>query len=205
MTRVPVSGSARSLRFLSAAVLFAGCAAAVPALAAPQPAQLTPTFKDRDGPSGSSAKDAPPCGLQFIEIADARRSPDVLGVIDRRAVLAPKDFQAWMKAVLGGLTARGVTAWIEGDASGVPGTRPARLTLQIASIQSTVVTYSASVVLKLEIEAGSDEKFERSYRGRVARTAYWSGGTDTLQSAVDGAFADALDEMATDLKGMCTA
>ena len=57
------------------------------------------------------------------------------------------------------------------------------------------------MVVKLRVEGQAD----RSYRGRVARTAYWSGGTDTLQSAVDGAFADALDEMAVDLKGMCTA
>ena len=184
------------MRFARAVMLAASFAAVAPAAAAPKPAQLMPTFDERNPPNRAD----PSCAVRF-EIVDGRRSPDVLGVIDRRAVLAPKDFQAWMKAVLGGLTARGVTARLEPDAAAdLPS---ARLTLQIASIQSTVVTYSASVVLKLELSGAAP--LDRSYRGRVARTAYWGGGTDTLQSAVDGAFADALDEMAVDLKGLCTA
>lgn len=195
---MPGSGPMHRSRLAHMLMLAAGLAAAAPAIAAPQPAQLTPTFKDRDHPNGAGGK-VPACSVRFAEIVDARRSPDVLGVIDRRAVLAPKDFQAWMKAVLGGLAARGVTARFDPDPA-APNLPSARLALQIASIQSTVVTYSASVVVKLQV----DGEAERTYRGRVARTAYWSGGTDTLQSAVDGAFADALDEMAVDLKAMCT-
>jgi len=182
----------------------AGIAAAAPAIAAPQPAQLTPTFKDRDHPNGASGK-TPACSIRFTEIVDGRRSPEVMGVIDRRAIYAPKDFQAWMEAVLGGLAARGVTARLEPDAAAAPDIPSARLTLQIASIQSTVVTYSGSVVVKLQTEGGAGAPLDRSYRGRVARTAYWSGGTDTLQSAIDGAFADALNDMAVDLKALCAA
>ena len=183
----------RRSRFL---ILAASFAAVAPAAAAPKPAQLTPTFDERSPPNRAN----PACAVRF-EIVDGRRSPEVLGVIDRRAVLAPKDFQAWMKAVLAGLTARGVTARLEPDAAAdIPS---ARLILQIASIQSTVVTYSASVVLKLELEGQAP--LDRSYRGRVARTGYWGTGTDTFQSAIDGAFADALDEMAEDLKVLCTA
>jgi hypothetical protein len=199
------SGTTRRPRRLHGLILAAAFAGASPSLAAPQPAQLSPTFKDRDAPNRAPREGEPVCAVRFAEIVDARRSPDVLGVIGRRAVYAPKDFQAWMEAVLGGLAARGVTVRHDSDASAAPGIPSVRFTLQIASIQSTVVTYSASVVVKLQAEGGAGTPLDRSYRGRVARTAYWSGGTDTLQSAVDGAFADALDEMAVDLKALCAA
>jgi hypothetical protein len=165
--------------------------AASPAFAAPKPAQLTATFNERDPPKEKASG----CKVNF-EIVDERRSPDLVGVIDRRAVRAPADVQAWMRAVLGGLTGRGVDV----EFAAAPSTKSARFTLQTAWIQSTVSTYSASVVVRLQAEGTA---LDRSYRGRVARTAYWSGGTGTLQSAVDGAFADALDEMAADLKVLC--
>ena len=175
-------------------------AAASPASAAPKPAQLTPTFKDRDAPAAGAKAKTPACTVNF-EIVDERRSPDMVGVIERRAVRAPADVQAWMRAVLGGLAVRGVSPRF--DAAAAPGTPSARFTLQTAWIQSTVVTYSASVVVRLLADGGTGGAIDKNYRGRVARTAYWSGGTGTLQSAVDGAFADALDAMAVDLKAMC--
>ena len=181
--------------------LAAAALAASPGVAAPKPAQLTPTFKDRDAPAAGTKAKTPACTVNF-EIVDERRSPDMVGVIERRAVRAPADVQAWMRAVLGGLTGRGVDVRF---AAAEPGTRSARFTLQTAWIQSTVVTYSASVVVRLQAQGPAGSAVDRSYRGRVARTAYWSGGTGTLQSAVDGAFADALDEMAVDLKTLCAA
>ena len=183
-------------------LLVANFAAACPALAAPKPAQLTATFKDRDAPM--AARGTPSrCTVNFAEIVDERRSPETLGVVERRAVRAPTDVQAWMRAVLGGLTARGVN--VQFDAPAAPGARSARFTLQTAWIQSTPVTYSASVVVRLQVEGSADSAIDRSYRGRVARTTYWSGGVGTLQSAVDGAFADALDLIAEDLKILCAA
>jgi hypothetical protein len=177
--------------------------APVPAFAAPAPAQLTATFKDRDHPHFDPGARPPACTINFADIADARSSPDIVGVIDRRAVHAPEDVQAWMKAVLGGLVARGVGVRFEPGAAAAPDMPSARFTLQTAWIQSTVVTYSANVVVHLQAENAAGAKIDNSIRGRVARTAYWSGGRDTLQSAVDGAFADALDKMAVELKGLC--
>ncbi len=185
------------LGFGCAWLLAAGLAAGSPAFAAPKPAQLTATFKDRDAPAGKPSG----CTVNFAEIVDERRSPDLVGVIERRAVRAPADVQAWMRAVLGGLIARGVD--VRFDSAAAPGTIPARFTLQTAWMQSTVSTYSASVVVRLQAEGSAGAAIDRSYRGRVARTSYWSGGTATLQSAVDGAFADALDAMAADLKAAC--
>lgn len=201
LKRMSSASPVRRLRRGWAWLAVAALAAASPASAAPQPAQLTATFKDRDAPRTGAKDKASRCTVDFVEIVDERRSPEMVGVIERRAVRAPTDVQAWMRAVLGGLAARGVEARF--DATPAPGTPSARFTLQTAWIQSTVVTYSASVVVRLQAEGGAGGAIDKSYRGRVARTAYWSGGTATLQSAVDGAFADALDAMAVDLKAMC--
>lgn len=191
------------LRRACASLVVLGLAAASPASAAPKPAQLTPTFKDRDASRADARRTPFGCTIHFAEIVDGRRSPEMVGVIERRAVRAPTDVQAWMRAVLGGLAARGVNPRF--DAAAAPGVPSARFTLQTAWIQSTVVTYSASVVVRLRVEGAAGSAIDRSYRGRVARTAYWSGGVDTLQSAVDGAFADALNKMAVDLKSLCNA
>jgi hypothetical protein len=197
ITRRPLHGWACLAAF--------GLAAPVSASAAPAPARLTATFKDRDGPRVDPGARLPACTINFADIADSRSSPDIVGVIDRRAIHAPDDFQAWMKAVLGGLFARGVGIRFEPGAPAAPELPSARFTLQTAWIQSTVVTYSANVVIRLEAENIAGAKIDDSIRGRVARTAYWSGGRDTFQSAVDGAFADALDKMAVELKTICAA
>jgi uncharacterized lipoprotein YajG len=160
-------------------------------------AQLTATFKDRDRPPGSATVPAT-CQVAFIEIVDARRSPEIVGVIYGRGVLAPKDTRAWLEAVLGGLEARGVHAVFS---NGGPAT--ASFTLQTAAIDSSPVTYSANVVIQVKAKGVEGRALEKVYRGRVSRTAYWSSGQDTMQSAVDGAFANALDAIALDLRAIC--
>jgi hypothetical protein len=188
----------------SACIVLANLAAFSPASAKRTPAQLTPTFKDR-APVAIANKGANPssCSVNFAEIRDERRSPDLVGVVNRRAVRAPADTQAWMRAVLSGLEARGVKVGFRPDAVGA-GLSTARLILQTAWIAGGEVTYSGNVVVKLEARAEGGRTIDQIYRGRASRTAYWSGGADTLQSAVDGAFADALDAMAADLRNLCT-
>lgn len=174
-----------------------------PASAKRTQAQLTATFKDRDLSAAGKEKPASACTVNFSDILDERRSPEMAGVIGERGVLAPKDTRVWLQAVLGGLDARGIKPGFEADADALPGAPAARFTLQTAWIASTAVTYSASVVIHLEVRGADDKILDRIYRGRVSRTAYWSGGVDTLQSAMDGAFADALDAMAVDLIPFC--
>ena len=184
----------------SALVLIAGIALVAPASAQRTPAQLTPTFKDRDRPDGGQKTDST-CSVGFAEIVDERRSPELVGVIGKRSVLAPADSQSWMRAVLRGLNARGVKALF--DAAGRPGGPTARFVLKTAWVAESVDTYSAVVVVTVQAQGADGRAVDRTYRGRVARTAYWSGGVDTMQSAVDGAFADALDAIAADLKPLC--
>ncbi len=183
----------------------ANLAAFSPASAKRTPAQLTPTFKDRTPVEiGDKEAKLSPCTVNFAEIRDERRSPDLVGVVERRAVRAPADTQSWMRAVLSGLNARGVNVRFHSSAAEA-GMSMAKLSLQTAWIASTEVTYSANVVVKLEAHGQAGRTIDHTYRGRASRTAYWSGGVDTLQSAIDGAFSDALDAMAADLRKMCSA
>jgi hypothetical protein len=181
------------------ALLLSCLAAASPAAAKRAPAQLTATFKDPQVLEGPAP--APSCMVNFIELVDERRSPRLVGVIGQRAVLAPADTQKWMRAVLSGLANRGVAARFGENPQG--GSPTARFRLQTAWIDSKVETYSANVVVKIEAQGAT--RIEQSYRGRVSRTSYWSGGSDTMQRAVDGAFASALDAMSADLKRLCPA
>lgn len=147
--------------------------------------------------------DAPSCAVHFTDVVDERDSPEILGVIGRRGVLAPTDIPAWLHAVLLGLEARGIKPIMAGDGGASTSMPHAVFRLRIAWIDSTEVTYSANVSIRLSVGAAHGQSMDRDYRGRVSRTAYWSGGVDTLQSAIDGAFADALDDIAADLKPMC--
>ena len=193
------------LRRCCAWFLLANLACFSPAAAKRTPAQLAPTFNDSrlQAPANAEAKAA--CTVNFVEILDERRSPELIGVVEKRAVRAPTDTQAWMKAVLGGLNRRGVKVKFDPNAAVQPGVPIAKFMLQTAWIASSVVTNSANVVVKLEAQGESGKTLDQTYRGRASRTTYWSGGVDTLQRAVDGAFADALDTMAADLGKMCSA
>lgn len=195
------SYSKRSLRRAFAGVLLANLVLISPASARKTPAELTATFKDRDAPTPSGATVDTACPVNFVQILDERRSPELVGVINQRAVLAPKDIQTWLRAILAGFNRRGVKPTFD---AGVPARPPiAKFSLQTAWIASTEATYSANVVIRLQVQGVADKSLDQVYRGRVSRTAFWSGGVDTLQSAIDGAFADALDAMAVDMKRIC--
>jgi hypothetical protein len=176
--------------------------AVAPAIAKRTQAQLAATFKDRTSLTIRESGAVPSCIVTFTDIIDERKSPEIVGVVGQRGVLAPKDVGAWLQAVLGGLAARGIRPVFTQEDAGA-GAPVARFTLQTAWIASTEVTYSANVVVQLKARSAAGRSIDQTYRGRVSRTAYWSGGIDTLQSAMDGAFANALDVMASDLSSLC--
>ncbi len=191
--------AARALDILATASL----ALAAPAGATKEPAVLTPTFADRDLRQAAGWKPPPSvCTVNFVEITDGRRSRDLVGVIGKRAVQAPRDTQTWLRAVLSGLGARGITARFDA-ATGDAATPVAKFGLQMAAINDSVETYTANVLVSIDATGSKGRTLSRTYRGRAARTAYWSGGVDTLQSVMDGAFANALNAMAPDLKQLC--
>jgi hypothetical protein len=176
-------------------------------IAAPAPARVLPallkaSFKDRDR-NGSGKPPAPlACTVQFTELNDRRRAPELAGVINRRPVVPPQDVQAWLQAVLGGLAVRGVPARF-GPVAGDPTAPTARLDLKLAWVSELPGTYAGNVSVHLAARAPGGTTIDKDYRGRATRTAGWSGGVDTMQSAIDGAFADALNAIAPDLTKLC--
>ena len=178
----------------------ATAAASAPAVAGKLPVQLEASFDD---PKPEDPKPtAPTCAVSFVETVDERRSPETLGVIGKRAVRAPENVRLWMQAVLAGLNARGVRTGFN-DPARDSAALSARFRLQTAWIAQNVQTYDANVVVTLEARDSSGSEINRSYRGRASRTTYWSAGAGVMQKAVDGAFADALDDIAADLKALC--
>lgn len=186
----------------------AGCAASALLALAPAgaahakaPFQLTATYQEQD-PVAEAAAGA--CTAAFVETIDERRSPETVGVIGKRAVLAPKDSAHWMRAVLSGLGARGVAVRFDA-ADAATGAVTAKFRLQTAWIAENVSTYDANVVVKLEAQGPSGGTIDQRYRGRASRGIYWGGGGSVMQNAIDGAFAKALDQIAGDLKRLCEA
>lgn len=196
-------GSWRALISGCALLLLAEAAIHSPASARRTQAQLTATFKDRAEVAVAGQKSDRSCTLTFTDLIDERRSPEMAGVVGERGVLAPTDVKLWLKAVLGGFAERGVTPVLSTDAPIETGSPTATFALQTAWISSTEGTYSGNVVIHLTARNSAGTIVDKVYRGRATRTAYWSGGVDTLQSSIDGAFAVALDSMAIDLKKIC--
>jgi hypothetical protein len=187
-----------------AAGLFAVALLAAPASARVLPAQLTASVKDRDRKDAGTPPVPIACAVQFAELGDQRHSPELAGVISGRQVVAPQDVQAWLQAVLGGLVVRGLTPRF-GAAGGDTTLPTARLDLKLAWVSELPMTFSGNVVVHLTARSPSGEVIDKDYRGRATRTAGWSMGVDTMQSAIDGAFADALDAIAPDLTKLCKA
>jgi hypothetical protein len=166
-------------------------------------AQLAAAFEDRGASAPRTAEDPRNCIVSFVDMTDERTSPEIVGVINRRGVLAPQDKQTWFHAVLRGLESRGVLPVFGPGTNAVPTTVTAHFKLRTAWISNAADAYNSNVVVHLNARGSASQSLDQDYRGRSTRTAYWSGGVDTLQSAIDGAFADALNTMAIDLKRLC--
>lgn len=192
-------------RAVPIASIVAALAFSAPA-AAREAVVLTPTFADRDlSRANTSGKPVVAvCSVTFVELTDERRFPDIVGVIGTRAIKSPPDREAWLRAVLTGLAARGVSPQFGANAD-PQSAATANVRLQLAGINASVNTYTANVVIQVEAKRSNGHALSRVYRGRSARTAFWSGGSETMQSVIDGAFAAALNAIAPDLKQLCRA
>jgi hypothetical protein len=99
---------------------------------------------------------------------------------------------------------RGVPAQF-GPVEGGAGGPTATLGLKLAWVSELPMTFSGNVLVHLTAGSSSGGRIDKDYRGRAIRTAGWSYGVDTMQSAIDGAFADALNQMAPELTRLCQA
>ncbi len=173
------------------------CATTPSASARQRPAEITPVFKDRGVPQAIDLPKGQNCAVQIVAMRDDRMEKALVGIIGTRAVKSPLDSATWLKSVLSGLEARNIK--VAFDAPAAPSATALSFALKTAWIDASPSTYSANVVAHVTHGDGA----EKIYRGRSSRTAYWSGGEDTLQSALNGAFADLLDKLTLDLGAIC--
>ncbi|MES2903077.1 MAG: hypothetical protein V4696_02730 [Pseudomonadota bacterium] len=180
------------------------CGSAGTAWALPRPMTLAPVFDNTISSAVKPAKDSIACPVRIIALGDLRRSPEMVGVHDRRQILAPQDRAAWLRSIVTALNTRGISVSFEGDAA-APDASTAKVDLTTAWITDTKVNISASAVFRMQVTNAGGASFDRSYRGGNSRMTYWTNGRPVLQQAIDVAFARALDAMAVDLLTSCKA
>lgn len=174
------------------------------AWALPKPMTLNPVF---DNAVGSELKLPPggePCLVRIVAIEDVRRSPEMIGVYERRPIYAPGDRAAWLRSIAMGLESRGISVSLNGEAA-EPHVTTAKLALTTAWITNTSANVSASAVFRMEVTAANGDTVSGFYRGSNSRMPYWSTGPSILQRALDHALAGALDSMAAELLKNCKA
>ena len=173
-----------------------------PTVALPKPMTLAATF---DNAVSSDIRPLPGgqrCPVRIVALQDVRRSPEMIGVYDRRPIYAPQDRAAWIKSIVQALESRGVAVAFDGDAS-PPEAAQVSLDLTTAWIANTNVNVSASAVFKMRVTNAKGETTEATYRGGNSRMPYWGTGAPLLQKAMDVAFARVLDSMALALLETC--
>ena len=182
-------------------------ALALASCAPQQPVAMHATYDERAVISSSppvKAKASLPCAVYISDISDTRRTPEVLGVVAGRALYAPKDSRAWLRSILSGLDARGVTTRFESDAKSPSPQLAAKVTLMTAWVTDTNVNKNANVVIHASLTLPGYAPLERDYRGDLSN-ANWNSTALELQHVLDGAFGLALNAMAADFRQLCAA
>lgn len=173
------------------------------AWASPKPATLNPHFAN-DVPSELKiAKGEAPCPVRVVALEDLRRSPEMIGVHQRRQIFAPADRAGWLKSIVQALGTRGVMVLFDTDA-GPENVAKARIDLTTAWITDTKVNISANAVFHVRVSGDGSDRLDKYYRGGNSRMTYFSNGAPELQQAIDIALARALDSIAIDLRGLCS-
>lgn len=185
---------------LTGLALACGCAGSAWAL--PKPMTLSSPFDNAVPSEVKFPRKAAPCPVRIIALEDVRRSPDMIGVHDRRPIFTPADRDAWLKSIVRALNTRGIAVSFDDQATTANGAT-AKIDLTTAWITNTKVNISASAVFRMQVTSSNREMFDRFYRGGNSRMTYWSNGRPVLQQAIDTAFSRALDAMATDLLATC--
>jgi len=173
----------------------------VAACAAPAPVVVDPAFTDLSRSAAKTVAIAPGCRLDVAEIVDARRAPDVLGILGR-VVKAPDDRTAWLRSVVAGLATRGFSVAFDTTAPPNQHTVVVRMTLTTAWVGATAMNKDANVVWRVMAVRPGSPVLADDYRGAVS-TMNWAGTPNELRALVDQAFAKSLDAMAPDLHGLC--
>jgi hypothetical protein len=145
------------------------------------------------------------CTVRIDNLSDDRSSPEMLGVVQGRAVYAPADRTGWLRSILSGLESRGVPVRFMDEQAAEPLIR-SRISLKTAWMTNIASNISATVVIHVRAEGTGHASLDQSYRASSSRMIFWAGISDAeLQKGLDGAFSDALDDMAEDMRRLCAA
>lgn len=165
---------------------------------------LTPAFTEKTSDVlVPAAKDPSACTVTVAALSDERRDPKTVGIVVDRAVQSPDDTQAWMRAIVGGLAARGVTPQFDTPAQPAGSAAPvARFGLKTVWLTPVNTDFSSDVIMSVDATAPDGRVLKKTYRGQVT-VLNWNSGVSEMQTAITRAFSDALNKMAPDLKAIC--
>lgn len=143
------------------------------------------------------------CTVKIVELKDARTSPEMFGVVDGRAIYAPKDIPKWLRSIVDGLKPRGVTPRFDDAGEAAPAMLEARVTLQTAWLSNVRGNITSTAVLHVQARNPAGATIDKPYRGSVARILWWSKPAEA-QEGIDDALSRALDAAAVDMRQLCT-
>ncbi len=172
------------------------------AVAAPKPMTLAPVYSDSIRSELDLPKKTPVCAVTVTGLVDNRRSPEMIGVFDGRAVHAPEDRDAWLKSVIGALKSRKIELRFSDDQLPAVSGITAQISLVKAWIANTNSNMSASVVMQLKATTPEGQTLDLPYRGGGSHIN-WASGFGELQRVMDVAIGRSLDAMAADLHKLC--
>lgn len=190
--------------FKTALIALAGSVFATVAAAGTPTPVLMPPFAEKPADIVAPAA-AGACSIRFTALTDERHDLKTIGIAANRPVLSPDDTQAWLKGILGGLPARGITPVFDApaDAGAAADTTPAvKLKLKLVWLTPVAIDFSANVVMSIDASTTDGRTLTKSYRGQIA-AMNMANGTGEMTSAINRAFGDALNKMAPDLQGLC--
>lgn len=185
-------------------LLLLAVAAPLAAHAASRPVILDQAYVEPLPVVSALAKGAPPCAVHIVNLVDDRRSPEMIGMLGGKPVLAPPDRTAWLVSVVTGLQARGISVDFTNPSVENPAVVNANLSLKTAWINAVQISLGASVVFKLQAKGADARTVDQYYRGSASRMN-WASGDGEIKSDINIAFSRALDAMAHDLAGLCAA
>jgi hypothetical protein len=182
-------------------ILLAACAP-ISAQAASKPVLVDPLYSEPSPPVSVAVAGAPMCAVHIVEIVDSRRSPEMLGMLGGKPVLAPQDRGAWLMSIVKGLKARGLDADFTNPGVDSPGVVNAHVTLQTAWVDAVQVSLNESAVFKIQAKGTDGRSIDQYYRGSASRMN-WVTGDAEIKAGLNIAFSRALDAMARDLVRLC--
>lgn len=171
------------------------------AYAVPVAVVLNPAFVSEPSKEALAFDKASTCTINVVGLQDARRDPELIGVLGNKAVKSPPDSQAWLRAIVGDLGKRGYAVKFD-DAAAPANAISVKVTLHTVWIDAVQANKTASVVMMVEATRPDGTSLSKPVRGSVA-LVNWINGDGELQDAVNLAFGKALDRMAIELRPLC--